>query len=108
LVVAFVASGLTRTEFARREGVKYTTLCNWVQRGGTVGERAKVPSVVRFAEMTLPSGPACRLEVRLQDGTTAYAGTRAIPTTQCAQAHRFHLPCQACQSRCSSNLERKL
>ena len=70
LVAAFEASGLTRTEFARREGLKYTTLCNWVQREGKVGERGKAPRVVGFAEVALPSGAACRLEVQLADGTS--------------------------------------
>jgi transposase-like protein len=31
LLAEYVRSGLTRMEFARRAGVKYTTLCNWVQ-----------------------------------------------------------------------------
>ncbi len=67
LLMAFEASGLTRAEFARREGIKYTTLCNWVQQD----EAAKEPSrVVRFAEVALPAGVARGLEVRLADGTT--------------------------------------
>ena len=69
LVAAFGASGLTRTEFARREGLRYTTLCNWVQREGPVGERAKAPGVMRFAEVALPVKAACGLEERLPDGT---------------------------------------
>lgn len=70
LVAAFGGSGLTRTEFARREGVKYTTLCNWVQREGKASEPGKAPTGVRFAEVTLPTGPVRGLEVRLPDGTT--------------------------------------
>lgn len=67
LVAAFGASDLTRAEFARREGIKYTTLCNWVQHEPA----AKAPSrVVRFAEVSLPAGLAHGLEVRLPDGTT--------------------------------------
>lgn len=69
LVTAFGASGLTRTEFARREGLRYTTLCNWVQREGQGGARAKAPSVMRFAEVALPVKAAGGLEVRLPDGT---------------------------------------
>ena len=70
LLAAFGASRLTRAEFARREGLKYTTLCNWVQQDGKVGERARAPATVRFAEVTLPASRAGGLEVRLPDGTT--------------------------------------
>jgi hypothetical protein len=70
LVTAFGESGLTRREFARREGVKYTTLCNWVQREDKVGEKAKGSSTVRFAEVALPPCMARGLEVRLPDGTS--------------------------------------
>ena len=70
VLAAFGQSGLTRTEFARREGIKYTTLCNWVQQDGQVGERAPAPAAVRFAEVTLPAGMGRGLEVCLPDGTT--------------------------------------
>ncbi len=74
LVVAFGESGLTRKEFARREGIKYTTLCNWVQREEKVGAPTQAPAqesrAVRFAEVALPAGIARALEVRLPDGTT--------------------------------------
>ena len=69
LLAAFGESGLTRTEFARREGVKYTTLCNWVQRESKAGERTKAPAPVRFAEVAMPANMARGLEVRLPDGT---------------------------------------
>jgi transposase-like protein len=68
LVAAFGESGLTRTEFARREGVKYTTLCNWVQREGK--GTAKTPTAMRFAEVALPASVGRRLEVQRPDGTT--------------------------------------
>jgi hypothetical protein len=61
-------------EFARREGVKYTTLCNWVQQEGKVGGPAKTPATVRFAEVTLPPGMPRGVEVRLPDGTTVRGG----------------------------------
>ena len=70
LVAAFGESGLTRTEFARREGINYTTLCNWVQREGKEVESGRGPSTsVRFAEVALPASMRHRLEVRLPDGT---------------------------------------
>jgi transposase-like protein len=70
LLAAFAQSGLTRTEFARREGIKYTTLCNWVQQEGKAGEPVKALRAVRFAEVALGAGVARELEVRLSDGTT--------------------------------------
>jgi transposase-like protein len=71
LLAAFGESGLTRTEFARREGLKYTTLCNWVQREGKADERTKTAAAVHFAEVALPAaGVSGGLEVRLPDGTT--------------------------------------
>ena len=68
LIDAFGQSGLTRSEFARREGIKYTTLCNWVQREGKDGGADKAPGL-RFAEVALPASTERGLEVRLPDGT---------------------------------------
>jgi len=74
LLAAFAASGLTRTDFARREGINYTTLCNWVQQEKKVVLEAKPQPGLRFAEVTLPTvTPASvehGLEVRMPDGTT--------------------------------------
>lgn len=70
-MAAFGESGLTRTEFAWREGIKYTKLCNWVQRNGKIGGPVKATATVRFAEVTLPPPSTSRgLEVRLLDSTT--------------------------------------
>lgn len=87
LVAAFGTSGLTRTEFARREGVRYTTLCNWVQREGKADAVAKEPTTVRFAEMTLPPSAAGGLEVRLPDGT-AIRGERVAELVALVRALR--------------------
>jgi hypothetical protein len=69
-------SGLTRMEFARRAGVKYTTLCNWVQHaqgqapvGATKQGCAMRRPAVNFAEVALPACAAGGWEVRLADGT---------------------------------------
>jgi transposase-like protein len=70
LVGAFGESGLTRSEFARREGIKYPTLCNWVQREGQAGGADQMPGGLRFAEVALPASTGRGLEVRLPDGTT--------------------------------------
>lgn len=72
LVAAWRASGLTQAEFARREGVIYSSFAAWVQAMRRVAAGATRP-VVRFAEVRLPSTPVPAtgpgLEVRLPDGT---------------------------------------
>jgi len=76
LLVAFQESGLTRRAFAEREGIRYTTFCNWTQRAAK-RVRAEVPAVasVRFAELALPaSAGTSGIEVRLADGTTVRGG----------------------------------
>jgi transposase-like protein len=70
LLAAFSASGLTRAEFARREGIRYTTLCNWVQWESKADARAKAVTAMPFAEVTLPASLTRGLEVQLPDGTT--------------------------------------
>jgi hypothetical protein len=72
---------LTRRAFARREGIRYTTFCNWTQRAakrGGAGLAAVAP--VRFAEVALPASSSTSasdggLEVRLADGTTVRGGS---------------------------------
>ena len=71
-------SGLTRRAFARREGIRYTTFCNWTQ-GAAKRAGAGLPAVapVRFAEVALPASASMGggvLEVRLADGTTVRGG----------------------------------
>ncbi|NJN36818.1 MAG: hypothetical protein HC794_06875 [Nitrospiraceae bacterium] len=77
LLAEYERSGLTRMEFARRAGVKYTTLCNWVQHAQrqapavtAQAERTRAKPLVNFAEVALPGGAAGGWEVRLADGTT--------------------------------------
>jgi len=77
LLAAFRESGLTRSGFARREGIRYTTFCTWVQKSEDVDAgagpqmKAKVAApTVRFAQVGLRSSAARGLEVRLPDGTT--------------------------------------
>ncbi|MCR6654382.1 MAG: hypothetical protein NVV63_17145 [Opitutus sp.] len=77
LLAAFRESGLTRRAFAQREGIRYTTFCNWTQRAAkrSNGEMPAVASV-RFAEVALPvsAGSSSGMEVRLADGTTVRGG----------------------------------
>ncbi|MBI2513261.1 MAG: hypothetical protein HYV96_14890 [Opitutae bacterium] len=80
LLAAFRESGLTRRAFARREGIRYTTFCNWTQRAAKRGLAAPAALPVRFAEVALPasSSPSASggvLEVRLADGTTVRGGS---------------------------------
>jgi transposase-like protein len=90
LLALFRESGLTRQAFARREGIRYTTFCTWVQRAQKTPAPAAAPattlrprfpraqaaaaaSAMRFTEVALPPGAAgtyLSLEVRLPDGTT--------------------------------------
>ncbi len=67
LVRAYQASGLTQAEFARREGLRYSTFAHWVLKASKAA-LTEVP--VRFAEMRLPAFAPGRpgLEVHLPDG----------------------------------------
>ena len=69
LVALWRQSGMTQAAFVRREGIKYTTFCSWVQQRGR--ERGPTGSArTRFAEVQMPlvtGTPA--VEVRLADGT---------------------------------------
>lgn len=87
LLAAYRASGLTQSEFARREGLNYTTFCTWAQAerrggrlpvapaGGRKRRRSVVAARVPFLEVQLSPPPAVApagaagLEVRLPDGT---------------------------------------
>jgi len=90
LLAAFRASGLTQIAFARREGIKYSTFCTWVQKAREVSlvpatRTSAVPAKsaapkprVRFTELRLPAAPApSGLEVRLPDGTVLRGGSAA-------------------------------
>ncbi len=77
LIEDYIVSGLTRMEFARRSGVKYTTLCNWVKHAGSPAPcvasqagHAREKPLVKFTEVALPAGAAGGWEVRLADGAT--------------------------------------
>ena len=62
-------SGLTQKAYARREGIKYSTLVYWLQnwrRGPRVARRPQI----KFTELAVPTLAAGgRLEVVLADGT---------------------------------------
>jgi transposase-like protein len=79
LVGAWERSGLTQTEFARREGVQYQTFASWVQQARVAkGARPAAAQQVRFAEVQWPANAgASALEVRLPDGTHLRGGSAA-------------------------------
>jgi|JI10StandDraft_1071094.scaffolds.fasta_scaffold66262_3 transposase-like protein len=89
LVAAWRESGLTQAEFARREGITYSSFAAWVQAERRVaegGSRAAKPAIrppqrVNFTEVRLPatagSAPSLGLEVRLPDGTVLRGGSGA-------------------------------
>jgi transposase-like protein len=65
LIEDYLRSGLTRMEFARRTGVKYTTLCNWVQHAepqtpAVEAEHTRGKPLVNFAEVALIAGGPAR------------------------------------------------
>ena len=77
LVAGYRASGLTMEQFARREGIKWTTLAKWVylrdKRGG--GE----DKPVRFAEVKVPvpAAPRWAFELTLPNGWIVRAADAA-------------------------------
>jgi hypothetical protein len=57
-------------EFARREGLRYSTFAGWVWKHERSKQKPEEP--VRFAQVQLPAavaGLTAGLEVRLSDGT---------------------------------------
>ena len=80
LVGAFRASRVTMAEFARREGINYSTMAGWVHRDHP--KCAGSPKrAIEFAQVQLPIAampqlPASRaeLEVRLPEGTVLRGG----------------------------------
>jgi glutamine phosphoribosylpyrophosphate amidotransferase len=81
-------SGLTMAAFARREGLKYSTLAGWVIKHGA---KSVCPAPIRFSEVQMPlSVPAPafpRLEVSLVDGTLV-RGTNVKELAALVQALR--------------------
>ncbi len=76
LVAAWRQSGRTQAEFARAEGLNYTTFVSWVQadREQSAAAPKRKPVAVRFAEVRLPEAAGAVLEVKLADGTVVRGG----------------------------------
>ena len=76
IVEGYEKSGLTQRDYARKEGIRYSTLVWWLQKRRHAQARATLPAV-RFAEMSAPVlSTGCTLEVVLADGTLL-RGSRA-------------------------------
>ena len=68
IVEGYEKSGLTQREYARKEGIRYSTLVWWLQKRRH-GQARALPAV-RFAEVSAPVLPGgYTLEVVLADGT---------------------------------------
>lgn len=78
-VRAYHASGLNQAAFAKREGLRYSTFCHWVQKTARGELRAPTTPAAReprvqFAQVQLPTvsaaavAAAASIEVRLTDG----------------------------------------
>jgi transposase-like protein len=80
LVASYRQSGLTQMEFARREGVIYSTFSAWVQASRRLPRQKRRNAGVKFAEVRLPlamptmAREGFGLEVRLADGTVLRGG----------------------------------
>ena len=68
IVEGYEKSGLTQRDYAKKEGIKYSTLVWWLHRHRHTQALAR--PTVRFAEVSAPALPGgCTLEVVLADGT---------------------------------------
>lgn len=95
LLASYRSSGLTQREFARREGINYTTFCTWAQAQRRSGRLPMAPAGVKrprrsvsgksarlpFVEVQVSSAhpqaahAATGLEIRLPDGTLLRGGS---------------------------------
>lgn len=71
IVERYEASGKTRREFAKSEGINYHTLQSWLDKSRRRG--GKEEEELRFVEVSPPAGsfshPRTMAEVRFSDGT---------------------------------------
>jgi transposase-like protein len=73
LVAAYRSSGQTMAQFARREGIRPTTLAKWV----FLSERKPAKAAVQFTEMRLgvATTPGWAFEVAMSDGIVVRAAS---------------------------------
>ena len=64
LLAAFERSGLSAAEFARQQGLNYTTFCGWRQR------RDKTPTSPAFVQVEL-AAPVAPVELLIEVGALA-------------------------------------
>jgi transposase-like protein len=78
LLAAFARSGLSAAEFARQQGLNYTTLCGWRQRRG---QTQRPPAFVQVelavpvapVELVIEVGALARLRLQSEDQITLAA-----------------------------------
>jgi len=94
LVADWRSSGLTQAEFARREGIIYSSFAAWVQaersRRSRPGRAKGQSARMRFVEAKLPAvvpAASAVLEVRLIDGTIV-RGSHAVEVAALVRALR--------------------
>ena len=78
LIEGYQASGLTMAQYARREGINYSTMAGWMHRERPKPSEGK--GAIAFARVQMPLAVARPqpksndLEVRLPDGTMLRGG----------------------------------
>lgn len=73
LIEAYGKSGMTQRAFAEREGIKYHTFIDWLQRARQRGAMAPSTKTPRFQELNLAAimpAKTAMLEVSLPGGMT--------------------------------------
>ena len=78
LIEGYQASGLSMAQYARREGINYSTMAGWMHRERPA-EGGSKKTAIAFARVEMPaavprSAKAADLEVRLPDGTLLRGG----------------------------------
>jgi len=69
ILAEFERSGVSAVEFARRAGLKYSTLAGWLQRYRRTRPKRRARAV-RLLEAVVQSGdPNATLQLQLPDGT---------------------------------------
>jgi hypothetical protein len=72
LLAAFERSGLSAAEFARLQGLNYTTFCGWRQRRGHTTTppafvQVELATPVAPVELVIEVGPLIRLRLQSED-----------------------------------------
>lgn len=74
ILAEFERSGVSAVQFARRTGLKYSTLAGWVARCRRAKGRDRVGPVRLLEAVVAPPTPAAGLQVRLPGGAQVEIG----------------------------------